>query len=87
MVETQLWCKWPQPRVAIGSSLDSPIDLAPAIDDPSSRHCKVTGSRPSPHAMALGESSAHLADRWGLAPHLPTMDDAALFLAQFGGRL
>jgi len=27
------------------------------------------------------------AERWGLVRHLPTLHDAALFLAQIGGRL
>ena len=30
---------------------------------------------------------SYWATRWGLARHLPTLHDAALFLAQIGGRL
>lgn len=30
---------------------------------------------------------SYWAERWGLVRHLPTLHDAALFLAQIGGRL
>jgi hypothetical protein len=36
---------------------------------------------------APGGSTTYWAERWGLARYLPSLHDAALFLAQIGGRL
>lgn len=36
---------------------------------------------------APGGSTTYWAERWGLVRYLPSLHDAALFLAQIGGRL
>lgn len=36
---------------------------------------------------APGGSATYWAERWGLVRYLPSLHDAALFLAQIGGRL
>lgn len=40
------------------------------------------------HSVAASNgTTTYWAERWGLVRHLPTLHDAALFLAQIGGRL
>ncbi|WP_144729182.1 hypothetical protein [Extensimonas perlucida] len=40
------------------------------------------------HRVAAPDgTTAYWAERWGLARYLPSLHDAALFLAQIGGRL
>ena len=50
---------------------------------------KPTGDG-NPTAGAINDLNGpvtYWAERWGLVRHLPTLHDAALFLAQIGGRL
>jgi hypothetical protein len=39
------------------------------------------------HVTSRDGTATYWAERWGLVRHLPTLHDAALFLAQIGGRL
>jgi len=39
------------------------------------------------HVTSPDGTTTYWAERWGLVRHLPTLHDAALFLARIGGRL
>ena len=39
------------------------------------------------HVTNPDDTATYWAERWGLVRYLPTLHDAALFLAQIGGRL
>ena len=39
------------------------------------------------HVTSPDGTTTYWAERWGLVRYLPTLHDAALFLAQIGGRL
>lgn len=62
-----------------GTAASSAADAPPSTDTDKDFHVL--------HSSAETESDTYWSQCWGLLRHLPNLHDAALFLAQTGGRL
>lgn len=66
---------------AIQNGVDSPITTA------ESKVFTILSVKFTLRSIGADGSHAFWAERWGLARYLPSLHDAALFLAQIGGRV
>lgn len=64
------------------------ITVAAASSAADAPHSSVTEQNShAQHSGAMPERETYWAKRWSLVRHLPKLHDAALFVAQIGGRM
>lgn len=72
---------------AVSSAQDSAKSTAPSVNFNELRSAFAQQGHRLHSTSAPDGSTTYWAERWGLVRYLPTLHDAALFLAQVGGRL
>ena len=79
--------KTPDPTKAESSAPNTAQSIATSDEFNALRSAYAQQGHHLHRVAAPDGTTAYWAERWGLARYLPTLHDAALFLAQIGGRL
>ena len=79
--------KTPDPTKAESSATDTAQFTDTGEEFNTLRHAFAQHGHHLHSVTAPGGNTTYWAERWGLVRYLPSLHDAALFLAQTGGRL